>query len=93
MDNVAVPAPVRIKLGEAGSEGLLTMFSDAHLLAIESFERRLDQCFDQNRALLTERFERRLAEQASSLLKWSFLFWISQLAAIAGMLSVLLPRG
>ena len=69
------------------------MFFDAHLLAIESFERRLGQCFDQNRALLTERFERRLAEQASSLLKWSFLFWISQLAAIAGMLSVLLPRG
>jgi hypothetical protein len=26
-------------------------------------------------------------------LKWSFLFWISQLAAVAGTLSALLPRG
>ena len=64
------------------------IFAEAHRLAVDSFERRLDH----NAALLTERFERRLAEQTSSLLKWSFLFWITQVAAIAGMLSLLLPR-
>ena len=65
------------------------MFADAHRLAVASFERRLDH----NTALITERFERRLAEQTAALLKWSFLFWITQLAAIAGMLTLLLPRG
>jgi hypothetical protein len=63
------------------------MFADAHRLATESFERRLDQ----NAALLTERFERRLADLRADLLKWSFLFWIGQVAAIAGMLAMLLP--
>jgi hypothetical protein len=87
MDNLLLPPTVRVKLGEAASEGLMTMFADAHRLATESFERRLDQ----NTALLTERFERRLADLRADLLKWSFLFWIGQLAAIAGMLAVLLP--
>jgi hypothetical protein len=89
MESLPVPGPLRVKLGDAASDGLLTMFADAHRLAVESFERRLDQ----NTALLTERFERRLAEQTSILLKWCFLFWIGQLAAMAGMLSLVLPRG
>ena len=89
MDNLLVPIPLRAKLGEAQSDGLLTMFADAHRLAVDSFERRLEQ----NTALLIERLERRLAEQASVLLKWSFLFWVGQLAAIAGLLGLMLPRG
>lgn len=76
-----------MKLGESASDGLLTMFADAHRLATDSFERRLDQ----NTALLTERIERRLADLRADLLKWSFLFWIGQLAAIAGILSLMLP--
>ena len=89
MENLLVPGPVREKVGSAGSDGLLMMFADAHRLAVASVERRLDH----NAALITERFERRLAEQTAALLKWSFLFWITQLAAIAGMLTMLLPRG
>jgi hypothetical protein len=89
MDNLLVPAPLRAKLGDAPSDGLLTMFAEAHRLAVESFERRLDH----NTALLTERFERRLADLRADLLKWSFLFWVGQLAAIAGLLGLMLPRG
>lgn len=33
---------VREKLGDEASEGLVMMFADAHKLATESFERRLD---------------------------------------------------
>ena len=71
----------------AGADALRMMFAEAHRLAVDSFEQRLDH----NPALLTERLERRLAEQTSSLLKWSFLFWITQVAAIAGMLSIFFP--
>jgi hypothetical protein len=88
MDNLLVPGAVRDRLGEAGSDGLLMMFAEAHRIAVESFERRLDQ----NTALLSERFERRLADMRTDLLKWSFLFWITQVAAIAGLLGLLLPR-
>lgn len=51
---------------------------------MNSFGRRLD--------VHTERVDRRLAELRADLLKWSFLFWISQLAAIAGMLAFVLSR-
>jgi len=79
---------VRERLGNAASNGLLMMFADAYRLANDSFERRLDQ----NTALLTERFERRMADLRADLLKWSFLFWIGQIAAIAGILALMLPR-
>ena len=88
-----VPVPVRDKLGDAGSEGLVTMFADAHRLAMESLDRRIVE--------VTASFEHRLAEEVSKLrldmvslkfdlLKWSFLFWVGQLAALTAILSFLL---
>jgi hypothetical protein len=47
----------------------------------------LDQRLGHLESLLVERFERRLAETRGDLLKWSFLFWIGQVAAIGGMLA------
>ncbi len=92
MDMLLVPEEVRTKLGDAGSDGLVTMFADAHRIAEESFERRMDQRFE----LFEERFERRLAHELGvlkfDLLKWSFLFWIGQLAALTAILSAIIPR-
>lgn len=43
---------------------------------------------------LMERFEHRLAEQLANtrfdMLKWSFLFWISQAATLGGVIALLL---
>lgn len=41
MDTLTVPATVRDTLGDAGSDGLVTMFADAHRIATGSFERRV----------------------------------------------------
>jgi hypothetical protein len=92
-----VPTPLRAKLGDSASEGLMTMFADAHRLATESFERRILE--------VSTSFEHRLAEEIGKLrvdlvqqlaamrfdlLKWSFLFWIGQLAGILAVLSLVL---
>ena len=93
LDTLTGPPPVRERLGNAGSDGLVTMFADAHRLATESFERRIGKA--------TASFERRLTDETSKLrlemaclkfelLKWSFLFWIGQLAAMTAILSFLL---
>ena len=82
MDTLLVPAPVREKLGDAGSDGLMTMFADAHRIAMEGVDRRLRE--------MEERFEHRLSDLRFDLLKWSFLFWIGQLAAFTAILSVML---
>ena len=97
METLAVPGPVRERLGNAGSDGLMTMFADAHRLGEERLDRRIAQ--------VSERFDHRLKEELSQfrvdtiqqisdlrfdLLKWNFLFWIGQLAALMGFLSFLL---
>jgi len=82
METLTVPGPVRERLGNAGSDGLMTMFADAHRMATESFERRL--------AEEMSRFRLEIASLKFELLKWSFLFWIGQLAALTGILSFLL---
>lgn len=77
-----VPAPVRERLGETGSNGLVTMFAEAHKIATESFERRL--------AEETAKLRLDIANMKFELVKWNFLFWIGQLAAMTGILSLML---
>ena len=86
VDTLAVPAPVREKLGDAGSDGLVTMFSDAHRIATESFERRLSEEIWTFRLEMVER----ISDLRFDILKLNFLFWIGQLAALMGFLSFML---
>jgi hypothetical protein len=86
MDILTVPAPLRARLGEDGAESLVTMFAEAHRIAMEVVERRLRE--------MEKRFEHRLNERLSDLrvelLKWSLLFSIGQLAAMTAILNLML---
>ena len=82
MDTLLVPLPVRDRLGDSGSDGLLMMFAEAHRIATESFERRLGE--------ETSILRRDMAELKFDILKWNFLFWIGQLAAMTAILSLML---
>jgi hypothetical protein len=82
MDTLLVPDSVREKLGDAGSDGLVMMFAEAHRLATASFERRLGEEMSKIRL--------EMASLKFDLLKWTFLFWIGQLAALTAILSVML---
>jgi hypothetical protein len=86
MDILTVPAPVRQRLGDAASDGLVTMFADAHRLAMESFERRLAEELAKFRLDMVEQ----MAQLRFELLKWSFLFWIGQVAVMIAVLSWML---
>jgi len=74
--NRPTPREVREKLGPEGSEGLETMFADAYTLANESFERRLE--------VETGKLQLAIANLRFEMVKWMFLFWAMELAAIAG---------
>ena len=86
-----VPAALRTRLGDDATFGLIEM------LATER-----DDWSQQVLSTAADRFERRLAEELSKLrtelvqeivttrvdmLKWSFVFWIGQVAAMAGLLA------
>ena len=82
MDTLLVPAPVRQRLGDSASDGLVTMFAEAHRIAMEGVDQRLRE--------METRFERRLSDLRLDLVKWNVLFWIGQLAAMTAILSVML---
>jgi hypothetical protein len=84
METLVVPLPVRDKLGAPGADGLVTMFAEAHRIATESFERRL--------AEETAKLRLDMANMKFELVSWNFLFWIGQLAAMTGILSLMLRR-
>ena len=62
------------------------MFADAHRLATESFERRLQQELSSFRLEITQQ----LSALRVDIIKWSFLFWLGQVAVILSVLSVVL---
>ena len=97
MHTLLVPGPVRGKLGDEGSDGLVMMFAEAHRIGSEQLDRRIVEVsasFEHrlNTELSTFRVEmlREMSDLRFDLLKWTFLFWVSQLAAIVAILSVML---
>ena len=91
-----IPAALRAHLGDDGTFGL-----------IELLETERQDWSQQVLSTAADWFERRLAEELSSLrqgitqelvttrvdmLKWSFVFWIGQVAAMAALLSFLLRK-
>jgi hypothetical protein len=89
----SVPLALRNQLG-----GLATGALEAHL---EEYAQEVETDV---LSMAGERFERRLAEELGALrcefhrdlqairvdlLKWSFLFWVGQLGALAGVIAVL----
>jgi len=89
-----IPAALRTRLGDDGTFGL-----------IELLETERKEVSEQVLATATDRFERRMAEEFAQfrkeivqelsntrvdMLKWSFLFWIGQVAAVAGLISFML---
>ena len=82
METLTLPAVVRERLGESASRALLEMFVDAHRLSTLSFEQRLADELSKLRLDMTNlKFD---------LLKWCFLFWIGQLAAMTAIMGLLL---
>ena len=97
VNTLMVPPAVREQLGGAGSDGLVMMFAEAYRIGTEqldhriaessaSFERRLHAEISSFRLEMIER----MSDLRFDLLKWNFLFWIGQLAAMTGILALML---
>jgi len=91
-----IAAALRARLGDDGTFGL-----------IETLETERKEVSEQVLTTAADRFERRMAEEFSrfrkevvhelsntrvDMLKWSFLFWIGQVATVAGLLTFMLRR-
>ena len=94
MEALMVPVSVRRKLGDDASEGLVEMFGLYHQLTSERFERRLAEEISGLRLEMHQGFaaiRQEMSVTHVAWLRWSFLFWIGQVAALAGLLAFMLP--
>lgn len=100
-----VPQALAERLGEDGTDGLLTLLASAKTewtddvvtSAVERFESRLTTEISSLRVDMTREmsalrqdFTKDLSSVRVELLKWSFLFWVGQVAAMAGLLAFML---
>jgi hypothetical protein len=70
------------------------MFGLSHQMATDRFERRLTEELAALRLEMHQGFAALRQEDATTrveLLKWAFLFWVGQVAAVAGLLAYMLP--
>jgi len=72
------PETLRTKLGDDAAQDLAKLINTATRGAKESTVE-----------LMVERFERRLAETKTELVKWMFAFWVGQVAVTAGLIGLL----
>jgi hypothetical protein len=99
-----IPAALRTHLGDDATFGLIEVLNSEekdwreHVLtaAADRFERRLMEETSLSRGDLHQALHdgltairHELATTRVELLKWSFLFWVGQLAAVAGLLAVM----
>ena len=90
-----MPAALRAQLGSEATFGLIELLDSErkevsqHMLAIagDKFERRMAEEF----ARFRDDVVHELANTRVEMLKWSFVFWIGQVAAIAGLFKYLRP--
>ena len=105
MEAMRVPAAVEARLGREATLGLIDMFEDEiekgreHVLkvAADRFERGLSEGLSTLRVDVHRELHeglggirQEMATNRVELLKWSFLFWLGQIAAMAALLSYML---
>ena len=102
-----VPAAVRTRLGDDATFGLIELLDSdrrewsEHVLSVaaDRFERRLTEEISDFREEIREGLHdgltsvrQEIATTRVEMLTWSFLFWIGQVAAMAGLLAYMLGK-
>jgi len=94
---VAVPKPLREKLGEEGVDALIELFNQSqseqknNMLEFveEKFERRLAEemkIIDRRISETEARLDGRISQSNANLIRWMFIFWVGQVGVIIGIL-------
>jgi len=93
METLVVQELLREKLGNAACDGLMNMFAEVHRMGEERLDRRIAEVsanLDRKCAEIKAELRLEMATLKFDLLKWNFLLWIGQLAALTAILNVLL---
>ena len=87
MRTLLVTAPLKARLGEEASEGLVNMFAAYDDIATARLDLRMAEIRFETQGIRTE-----MANMRADLFKWMLAFWVGQFAALVGALSFMLPQ-
>jgi hypothetical protein len=93
MEHLVVPMALRARLGEAGSEGLVNLFSAYQQFATDRYDKRLIEVEFALRQEFREglgALRVDLANTKAEMIKSTLVMWIGQFAALAGVMAYLL---
>ena len=76
MGRMSIPETLRQKLGNQASKELVELLNDTMKDAKEDVIQTS-----------ADRFEKRLSEIKADIIKWMFVFWVSQIATITGVIA------
>jgi hypothetical protein len=93
VEPLTVPDDLRKRLGDDASFELLMMFHTAGSCVEDAVVTRATDRFGRILAEETSKLRQEMATSRVEMLRWSFLFWVGQLAAIAGLLAFMLRAG
>jgi hypothetical protein len=72
---ISLPRVLREKLGDEGADSLIELINKA-----------TEKTKEDTLIFVEEKFERRLAEVKSDIIKWMFIFWVGQIGVLTGVL-------
>ena len=86
MEIITVPRTLRDKLGDDGTDSLITLLNrsnenlkeDVLVFVEEKFERQLTEEIS--------KVNQKISESNANTIKWMFIFWVGQIGAILGIL-------
>jgi hypothetical protein len=83
MDTLLVPAPLRNRLGEDASEGMVQMFAAYREFSTDHFERRLTETVGGLRLEMHQgiaAIRQDMSRMETRFLRWTLGIWMAQLA-------------
>ncbi|MBF0318594.1 MAG: hypothetical protein HQL01_02145 [Nitrospirae bacterium] len=87
MSVIAIPKPLRERLGDDGVDALVAVINEANLSARDNLATKSDIAALE---LKIESTRSEIEKSKSETLKWMFIFWAGQLIAIFAMLKAFL---
>ena len=75
MTVISIPKILRDKLTDEGADAL-----------VQLFDKLGDSTHKDVLEIAEDRFEKRLAQVETSIIRWMFIFWVGQVATITGIL-------
>ena len=89
---IAIPRPLREKLGDDGADALVVVINEATKNQREDIVTFVEGKFERRLAEEVGKLRQEIAEVKADIVRWMFIFWVGQIGVITGILFAFFKR-